>query len=84
MTNTFHDNLVLFIKMNFFFAQFDFSLPWLLAPDLLGCVIICFFIGSVRCEQKTIKHAYHTVCTRCAQQAKVCEKCGQAQEIVAK
>ncbi|KAL9986691.1 hypothetical protein ACROYT_G000867 [Oculina patagonica] len=38
----------------------------------------------VRCEQKTIKHAYHTVCSRCAKQAKVCEKCGQSQEIVAK
>jgi len=38
----------------------------------------------VRCEQKVIKHAYHTVCSRCAQEAKVCEKCGQAQDIVAK
>ncbi|KAJ7388972.1 hypothetical protein OS493_034610 [Desmophyllum pertusum] len=38
----------------------------------------------VRCDQKSIKHAYHTVCSRCAQQAKVCEKCGQSQEIVAK
>lgn len=38
----------------------------------------------VRCEQRTIKHAYHTVCSRCAQQAKVCEKCGLVQEIVAK
>ena len=45
---------------------------------------LMLFIYSVRCEQKTIKHAYHTVCSRCAQQEKVCEKCGKPQEIVAK
>lgn len=38
----------------------------------------------VRCQQKTIKHAYHTVCSECAQQAGVCEKCGEVQEITAK
>ncbi|PFX29098.1 uncharacterized protein C9orf85 homolog [Stylophora pistillata] len=38
----------------------------------------------VRCEQKTIKHAYHTVCSKCAQQAGVCEKCGEVREITAK
>ncbi|XP_068722779.1 uncharacterized protein C9orf85 homolog [Montipora capricornis] len=38
----------------------------------------------VRCQQKTVIHAYHTVCSKCAQVAEVCEKCGQVQEIVAK
>lgn len=38
----------------------------------------------VRCELKTIKHAYHTVCSKCAQQAGVCEKCGEVREIAAK
>ena len=42
------------------------------------------FTFSVRCELKTIKHAYHTVCSKCAQQTGVCEKCGEVREIAAK
>ncbi|EDO38808.1 predicted protein [Nematostella vectensis] len=38
----------------------------------------------VKCKQKTIKHAYHTLCTPCAQAAGVCEKCGKNEEVVTK
>lgn len=32
--------------------------------------------SSVKCEQKTVKHAYHTICMTCAAASGVCEKCG--------
>ncbi|EFN76768.1 uncharacterized protein C9orf85 homolog [Harpegnathos saltator] len=35
-----------------------------------------------KCEQKTVKHAYHTVCLPCAKQQEVCPKCGIKSEIV--
>ena len=31
---------------------------------------------SVKCEQKTVKHAYHTTCVNCAMESGICEKCG--------
>ncbi|XP_031561540.1 uncharacterized protein C9orf85 homolog [Actinia tenebrosa] len=37
----------------------------------------------VKCEQKTIKQAYHIYCTKCAQQGGFCEKCGEVKEILA-
>lgn len=30
----------------------------------------------VKCGQKTVKHAYHTICMNCAAEHGVCEKCG--------
>lgn len=36
----------------------------------------------VKCEQKTIRHAYHTMCLTCAKKFEVCAKCGNKGEIV--
>lgn len=35
-----------------------------------------------KCEQKTVKHAYHIMCLPCAKQQEVCPKCGIKSEIV--
>lgn len=37
----------------------------------------------VKCHQKTIKDAYHTVCLTCAKDLEICCKCGKKEEIVA-
>ncbi|XP_028406876.1 uncharacterized protein C9orf85 homolog [Dendronephthya gigantea] len=34
----------------------------------------------VKCGQKTVKHAYHTICMKCAVEHGVCEKCGSKGE----
>lgn len=31
----------------------------------------------VKCSEKTIKEAYHTMCGKCAEAAKLCPKCGK-------
>lgn len=36
----------------------------------------------VRCQQKSIKDAYHVICKPCAEKDKVCAKCLEAKEIV--
>lgn len=36
----------------------------------------------IKCEQKTIKYAYHNICIPCAIQYKVCPKCGNKNNIV--
>ncbi|XP_001122855.3 uncharacterized protein C9orf85 homolog [Apis mellifera] len=36
----------------------------------------------IKCEQKTIKHAYHNICLTCAAQYNVCPKCGNEDNIV--
>ncbi|XP_012258443.2 uncharacterized protein LOC105687390 [Athalia rosae] len=36
----------------------------------------------VKCDQKTVKHAYHTICTPCAQEKHVCSKCGAEAKLV--
>ncbi|KAK2555383.1 Uncharacterized protein P5673_023023 [Acropora cervicornis] len=38
----------------------------------------------VKCLQKTVIQAYHIMCSKCAGVAKVCEKCGEEKEIMAK
>jgi len=35
-----------------------------------------------KCDQKAIKHAYHTMCGPCARKSNVCPKCGKAAELV--
>lgn len=35
-----------------------------------------------KCEQKTIKHAYHTMCGPCARERNVCPKCEESKELV--
>ncbi|XP_076625945.1 uncharacterized protein LOC143344117 [Colletes latitarsis] len=35
-----------------------------------------------KCQQKSVKHAYHNVCLPCAKQFKVCPKCGVECDIV--
>jgi hypothetical protein len=35
-----------------------------------------------KCEEKTIKHAYHTICNPCARERKVCPKCGVESELI--
>lgn len=35
-----------------------------------------------KCEQKTVKHAYHNICLPCAKQEKVCPKCCKKEDIV--
>lgn len=35
-----------------------------------------------KCEQKTVKHAYHTMCGPCAKERKVCPKCEASAELV--
>jgi hypothetical protein len=37
-----------------------------------------------KCEQKTVKNAYHIMCIPCAEVQKVCPKCGKDEEIVKK
>lgn len=37
----------------------------------------------VKCHNKNVKFAYHTICTECAKTNKVCPKCGEAKELVA-
>ncbi|GIY30198.1 uncharacterized protein C9orf85 [Caerostris darwini] len=29
----------------------------------------------VKCEQKTVKAAYHVICTNCSEEEKICAKC---------
>ncbi|XP_067084036.1 uncharacterized protein C9orf85 homolog [Osmerus mordax] len=36
----------------------------------------------VKCSQKTIKNAYHVICTPCSIQLDVCAKCGKKEDIV--
>lgn len=36
----------------------------------------------VKCEQKTVKHAYHIMCSACARERRVCPKCGTKGELV--
>lgn len=31
----------------------------------------------IKCEQKTVKAAYHTICRTCAEALDVCSKCGE-------
>ena len=40
------------------------------------------FYFSVKCDQKTVKRAYYTVCQPCCESLKICGKCGKAKEIV--
>lgn len=35
-----------------------------------------------KCEQKTVKHAYHIMCLPCARNHQVCPKCSEKREIV--
>lgn len=35
-----------------------------------------------KCEQKTVKHAYHIMCLPCAKNHQVCPKCGEKREII--
>ncbi|XP_017762761.1 PREDICTED: uncharacterized protein C9orf85 homolog [Eufriesea mexicana] len=36
----------------------------------------------IKCEQRTIKHAYHNMCLSCATQYEVCAKCGDKGTII--
>lgn len=36
----------------------------------------------IKCEQKTIKYAYHTMCGPCAKEKQVCPKCGTKAELI--
>ncbi|CAK9811193.1 Uncharacterized protein C9orf85 homolog [Anthophora plagiata] len=36
----------------------------------------------IKCEQKTVKHAYHKICLPCAKQHEICPKCGNTGDIV--
>ncbi|CAL7950913.1 unnamed protein product [Xylocopa violacea] len=36
----------------------------------------------IKCEQKTVKHAYHNMCSICVAQYKVCAKCGENDNII--
>lgn len=36
----------------------------------------------IKCEEKSVKHAYHNTCLPCAQRLKACPKCGNEGEIV--
>lgn len=38
----------------------------------------------VKCEQKTVKKAYHTVCFPCAKLLNVCPKCGKNEKVIEK
>ncbi|XP_033108795.1 uncharacterized protein C9orf85 homolog [Anneissia japonica] len=35
-----------------------------------------------KCQQKTVKHAYHIICIKCSTEAKVCSKCGESGDVV--
>lgn len=35
-----------------------------------------------KCQEKTVKRAYHTICDGCARKTKVCAKCQQSRELV--
>lgn len=37
----------------------------------------------VKCEQKTVKHAYHVMCLDCGRKLQVCTKCCKSKELVA-
>lgn len=37
----------------------------------------------VKCHNKNVKHAYHTMCLDCSKKFKVCPKCGLDKELVA-
>lgn len=39
---------------------------------------------SIACEQRTITHAYHTHCLKCAGEKKICAKCHGSTGIVEK
>ncbi|CAK9801263.1 Uncharacterized protein C9orf85 homolog [Anthophora quadrimaculata] len=36
----------------------------------------------IKCEQKTVKHAYHKICLPCAKQYEICPKCGNTGDII--
>ncbi|KAK6625271.1 hypothetical protein RUM43_005565 [Polyplax serrata] len=36
----------------------------------------------VKCHNKNVKQAYHTMCTQCSKEMKVCPKCGQQKELI--
>lgn len=36
----------------------------------------------IKCHNKNVKFAYHTICTDCAKASKVCPKCGEAKELI--
>lgn len=36
----------------------------------------------IKCEQKSVKHAYHNMCLPCAKEFEVCPKCGEKSDIV--
>jgi len=36
----------------------------------------------VKCEQKTVRHAYHVMCLDCGKKLQVCTKCCQSKEII--
>ena len=36
----------------------------------------------IKCEQKSVKHAYHNMCLPCAKQSNVCPKCNEKGEII--
>ena len=36
----------------------------------------------IKCEQKSVKHAYHNMCLPCAKQFNVCPKCNEKGEII--
>lgn len=35
-----------------------------------------------KCDQKTVKHAYHTMCSPCANERSICPKCGEKNKLV--
>ncbi|CAH8873431.1 unnamed protein product [Trichobilharzia szidati] len=37
----------------------------------------------VKCNEKTVKQAYHTVCKNCSSALKICAKCGKSSETIA-
>merc|ERR1712002_573227 len=36
----------------------------------------------VKCDQKSVKYAYHIVCSNCAVQNKICAKCSKSKEVI--
>ncbi|CAN8004953.1 unnamed protein product [Ixodes hexagonus] len=36
----------------------------------------------VKCEGKTVKSAYHTICSTCSDSLKICAKCGTSENLV--
>ncbi|CAH8653452.1 unnamed protein product [Schistosoma guineensis] len=39
---------------------------------------VLFIVVSVKCNGKTVKQAYHTICTDCSSALKICSKCGKS------